>query len=201
MSRLQTGSMDVIDRTADVSDVVDAAVASLGPRAAAVTSDVPDDLPRIRYRPGLLERAVANLIDNALIHAGGTGLRIEAGAVAGRVDLRVIDHGPGIPAGGPRPGVPTVPTAGGLPRTEAGVGLGLAVARGFVEAVGGDLDVDDTPGGGCTMVVRLPAAPPADNGPGADPEHETMQSAVAAPGDQPGPEPPERTSIGRQEPQ
>ncbi len=186
MSRLQTGSMKVMDVTTDVSDVVDAAVASLGPRAATVTSDVPEDLPRIDTDPALLERAVANLIDNALIHGGGAGLRIEAGAVAGRVDLRVVDHGPGVPAED-RDLVFRPFQRLGDTENQAGVGLGLAVARGFVEAVGGDLDVDDTPGGGCTMVVRLPAAPPADNGHGADPEQETNAEAVAAPGDQPGP--------------
>jgi two-component system sensor histidine kinase KdpD len=117
----------------------------------------------------LLERAVANLVDNALIHADGVGLRIEAGAVAGRVDIRVIDRGPGI-----RPEHRDLVFRPfqrlGDSENHAGVGLGLAVARGFVEAVGGDLDVEDTPGGGTTMVVRLsrvdgaasPAADPAD---------------------------------------
>jgi two-component system sensor histidine kinase KdpD len=188
MSRLQTGSMKVMDVTTDVSDVVDAAVASLGPRAAAVTSDVPDDLPRIDTDPVLLERAVANLIDNALIHGEGAGLRIEAGTVAGRVDLRVVDHGPGVPAED-RDLVFRPFQRLGDTENQAGVGLGLAVARGFVEAVGGDLDVDDTPGGGCTMVVRLPAAPPADNGHGADPDEETDADAGEAPSDQSGPGP------------
>jgi two-component system, OmpR family, sensor histidine kinase KdpD len=162
MSRLQTGSMKVTDLAIDVGDVVDAALASLGPRAAGISSDVPVDLPRVRTDPVLLERAVANLIDNALVHAGGVGLRIEAGAVAGRVDLRVVDHGPGV-----RPEEREVVFEPfqrlGDTENQAGVGLGLAVARGFVEAVGGDLDVDDTPGGGCTMVVRLPAVPAVED--------------------------------------
>jgi two-component system sensor histidine kinase KdpD len=163
MSRLDSGSMTVMDVTVDVRDVVDAALASLGPRADSVSSDVPDDLLRISTDPVLLERAVANLVDNALIHADGLGLRIEAGAVAGRVHLRVVDHGPGVRAEDRelvfRPFQRLGDTA-----NESGVGLGLAVARGFVQAVGGDLDVDDTPGGGCTMVVRLPAAPQSDHG-------------------------------------
>ena len=137
-----------------VSDVVDAALASLGPRAAAVSSDVPDDLPRVHTDPVLLERAVANLIDNALVHAGGAGLRIEAGAVAGRVDLRVVDHGPGVRAED-RELVFRPFQRLGDSENEAGVGLGLAVARGFVEALGGELVLEDTPGGGTTMVFSF----------------------------------------------
>jgi two-component system sensor histidine kinase KdpD len=103
----------------------------------------------------LLERALANLIDNALIHAGGSGLRVEAGPVAGRVDIRIIDRGPGIrPQDRHRVFQPFQRV--GDSESRVGVGLGLAVARGFVEAVGGDLDVEDTPGGGCTMVIRIP---------------------------------------------
>ena len=117
---------------------------------------------------------MANLIDNALVHAGGVGLRIEAGAVAGRVDLRVVDHGPGVRAEDRELVFQPFQRLGDS-ENEAGVGLGLAVARGFVEAAGGDLDVDDTPGGGCTMVVRLPTAPQADRGP------ETEPNAGAAP--------------------
>ncbi|MGA7418794.1 MAG: ATP-binding protein [Acidimicrobiales bacterium] len=182
MSRLETGSMKVMDLAVDVRDVVDAALASLGPRAAVVHSDVPDDLPRVHTDPVLLERAVANLIDNALVHAGGTGLRIEAGAVAGRVDLRVVDHGPGVRAED-RELVFRPFQRLGDSENEAGVGLGLAVARGFVEAVGGDLDVDDTPGGGCTMVVRLPAAPQPDRGPEAELDAEANPDATVPEGE------------------
>jgi two-component system sensor histidine kinase KdpD len=160
MSRLQTGSMDVLDQSTDMHELIAAAVASLGPRGGDVAVDVQSQLPRVRTDPVLLERAVANLVDNALVHAAGTGLRIEAGSVAGRVDIRVIDRGPGI-----RPEDRDVVFQPfqrlGDSDNRVGVGLGLAVARGFVEAVGGELDVEDTPGGGCTMVVRLPAVGPA----------------------------------------
>jgi two-component system, OmpR family, sensor histidine kinase KdpD len=177
MSRLQTGTMDVLDQSTFVGDVVDAALASLGPRAVGVTADVPDDLPPVRTDPILLERAVANLIDNALVHAGGAGLRIEAGAVAGRVDLRVVDRGPGV-----RPEDRDVVFRPfqrfGDSGHRVGVGLGLAVAQGFVEAVGGDLDLEDTPGGGCTMVVRLSAVPSPAGGREA-PEAETGPPATS----------------------
>jgi two-component system sensor histidine kinase KdpD len=179
MSRLQTGSVKVLDVAVDVKDVVDAALTSLGPRAAAVSSDVPDDLPRVRTDPVLLERAIANLVDNALVHAGGSGLRIEAGAVAGRVDLRVVDHGPGIPAEH-RELIFRPFERVGDGEDQSGVGLGLAVARGFVEAVGGDLDVDDTPGGGTTMVVRLPATAQTEHDTGSDAEEGVEATADGA---------------------
>jgi two-component system sensor histidine kinase KdpD len=155
MNRLQTGSMDVLDQSTDVQELITAAVESLGPRGDDVVVDVEAPLPRIHTDPVLLERAVANLIDNALTHAGGKGLRIEAGAVAGRVDIRVMDRGPGIRRQD-RDAVFQPFQRLGDSDNLVGVGLGLAVARGFVEAVGGDLDIEDTPGGGCTMVVRIP---------------------------------------------
>ena len=162
MSRLQTGSMDVLRQSTDFGELVEAAVDSLGPRGEQVTVESPGPLPRIHTDPVLLERALANLIDNSLLHADGKGLRVEAGAVAERVDIRVIDRGPGIrPEDRDRVFRPFQRL--GDSENGTGVGLGLAVARGFVEAVGGELDVEDTPGGGCTMVVRIPqdvAAPP-----------------------------------------
>ena len=177
MGRIQTGSVDVQEANTDVGDLIDAAVASLGPRAQSVAIEAHPRLPRVVADPVLLERAVANLVDNALIHAGGVGLRVEAGTVAGRVDIRVIDRGPGIRRED-RETVFRPFQRLGDSDNQAGVGLGLAVARGFVEAVGGDLDVEDTPGGGCTMVIRLsrvvgdpaPAPHPAEPDPAAGPE-------------------------------
>ena len=89
---------------------------------------------------------------------------MEAGPVAGRVDIRIIDRGPGIrPQDRDRVFQPFQRV--GDSESRVGVGLGLAVARGFVEAVGGDLDVEDTPGGGCTMVIRIPQAAWRRSGP------------------------------------
>jgi two-component system sensor histidine kinase KdpD len=157
MSRLETGSMEVLDQSTDVVDVISLAIQSLGARGTAVTVASPSPLPRVHTDPVLLERALANLIDNALIHAEGLGLRVEAGAVAGRVDLRIIDRGPGIRRED-RELVFRPFQRLGDSENRMGVGLGLAVSRGFIEAVGGELDVEDTPGGGCTMVVRIPGA-------------------------------------------
>ncbi len=183
MSRLETGSMDVLDQPTDINELIDAAIESLGPRGEDVELEEPVQLPRVSVDPVLLERAVANLIDNALIHARGHGLRVEAGAIAGRVDIRVIDRGPGIRSED-RDLVFQPFQRLGDSENRMGVGLGLAVSRGFVEAVGGELDVEDTPGGGCTMVIRLPAL--ADEhgglpaGPGSDPAPTPDSPAEAA---------------------
>jgi two-component system sensor histidine kinase KdpD len=162
MSRLHTGSVEVLQASTDVGDVVDAAVHSLGPRGGPVVVDVPASLPRVRTDPVLLERAVAGLIDNALVHAGSGPVRVEAGPVADRVDIRIIDRGPGIPQQ-ERERVFRPFQRLGDTDNRSGVGLGLAVARGFVQAVGGELDIEDTPGGGCTMVVRMSGLDPVSH--------------------------------------
>jgi two-component system sensor histidine kinase KdpD len=156
MSRLETGAMEVLSRTADVGELVDAALASLGPRGLRVAVAIEPATPLLRTDPVLVERVVANLVENALLHGADNLVRIEAGAVAGQVDIRIIDHGPGIRTAD-RDVVFRPFQRLGDSATRTGVGLGLAVSRGFAEAVGGELDLEDTPGGGCTMVVRLPA--------------------------------------------
>jgi two-component system sensor histidine kinase KdpD len=186
--------VDVQEASTDVGDLIDAAVASLGPRAQSVAVEAHPRLPRVTADPVLLERAVANLVDNALIHAAGVGLRVEAGTVAGRVDIRVIDRGPGIRRED-RETIFRPFQRLGDSDNQAGVGLGLAVARGFVEAVGGDLDVEDTPGGGCTMVIRLsrvvgdpaPAPLPAESEP--DPSGRGEGSGLPSATDSPAPAP------------
>jgi two-component system sensor histidine kinase KdpD len=138
-------------------EVVPAALASLSGDTRGVEVVVDDSLPRVAADPALLERAVANLASNAIAASRpGDLVRIEAGAVAGRVDLRVVDRGPGISEEDRERIFEPFQRLGDA--TGNGVGLGLAVARGFVEAMGGELTVDDTPGGGVTMVVGLPVA-------------------------------------------
>ena len=123
-----------------------------------VVVDVPETLPLVDVDPALLERAVANIVDNALRHSGHDELvRIEAAVVAGRVDVRVVDRGCGIPLA-QRGRVFQPFQRLGDTASDTGVGLGLAVARGFVDAIGGELTVEDTPGGGVTMVIGLPLA-------------------------------------------
>jgi two-component system sensor histidine kinase KdpD len=140
-----------------LEEVVASALASLSP-AAPVEVDVPDSLPRVLVDPALLERAVANVVANAVAFSpDGRPVKIEAAAVAGRVDLRVVDRGRGIAVADRERVLQPFQRLGDNPNG-AGVGLGLAVANGFVTAMGGELVIEDTPGGGATLVLSLPQA-------------------------------------------
>jgi two-component system, OmpR family, sensor histidine kinase KdpD len=110
---------------------------------------------------GLLERVLANLIDNALRYAPDSPVRVTAGQVGGRVLIAVVDEGPGIPRGTEEELFAPFQRLGDHD-TSIGVGLGLSVARGFVEAMGGTISATDTPGGGLTVEIDL-AAPPKDS--------------------------------------
>ena len=167
MSRLQTGAVDLVLREVGFDEVVPAALYTIrsgedAARVADVVVDVPETLPRVKGDAGLLERAVANLVANAL-HASPPDrpVRVVAGTVLDRVELRVVDQGKGIPLDQRERVFQPFQRLGDRPNG-TGVGLGLAVARGFVEAMGGELTIEDTPGGGTTMVVSLPAV--ADSG-------------------------------------
>ncbi|OMC15721.1 sensor histidine kinase KdpD [Mycobacterium sp. SP-6446] len=105
---------------------------------------------------GLLERVLANLIDNALRYAPNSIVRVNAGQVGDRVLINVIDEGPGIPHGAEDQIFEAFQRLGDHDNT-TGVGLGMSVARGFVEAMGGTIAAGDTPGGGLTVVVDLAA--------------------------------------------
>ena len=110
--------------------------------------------------PGLLERVLVNLIDNALRYSRDGLIRINAGRIADRVLLNVVDEGPGIPRGAADRLFEPFQRLGDRDNT-TGVGLGLSVARGFVDAMGGTITATDTPGGGLTVIVDFPAAPGA----------------------------------------
>jgi two-component system sensor histidine kinase KdpD len=174
MSRLQTGAVNLKIGKVGLDDVTRSALASLSRDASKVSVDIPPTLPAVQADPALLERAVANLIDNALNwSASEQPVRVEAGMGGDRVYLRIVDRGPGIPTD-QREAVfePFRRLGGGSNATWEGVGLGLAVAKGFVEAMGGELSLDDTPGRGITAVVSLAVA---------DREHLSDSEAMARP--------------------
>ncbi|MGW2934978.1 ATP-binding protein [Streptomyces sp. NPDC001156] len=156
MSRLQTGIVTPIIREVDLDEVVPIALG--GVPDASVEMDIPETLPMVSVDKGLLERVVANLVENAVKYSPqGEPVLVSASALGSRVELRVVDRGPGVPDEAKERIFEPFQRYGDAPRG-AGVGLGLAVARGFAEAVGGTLAAEDTPGGGLTMVLTLPVA-------------------------------------------
>ncbi len=158
MSRLQTGALDVSLTAVGLDEVIPGALASVGPRAAAVDVDLDETHPLVLADAGLLERALANVIVNALNHSpSGARVRVVAGVAGEAVDVRIVDRGPGVrPEDRDRVFRPFQRL--GDTGNREGVGLGLAVAKGFVEAIGGEVELEETPGGGLTFVFRLRAA-------------------------------------------
>ncbi len=157
MSRLQTGALQLVMRDVGLDEVLPVAIAGLT-QADRVDVDVDETLPHVRADAALLERAIANVVENAIAWSPGDArVRIEACAAQHRVELQVVDRGPGIPSAR-REDVFRPFQRLGDRSNGSGVGLGLAVARGFVEAMGGRIVVEDTPGGGVTMVISLDAA-------------------------------------------
>ncbi|MFF3215914.1 DUF4118 domain-containing protein [Streptomyces sp. NPDC002886] len=154
MSRLQTGTVVPIIRETDLDEVVPMALA--GVPDDSVVLDIPETLPMVAVDRGLLERAVANLVENAVTYSPlGQSVLVAASALADRLELRVVDRGPGVPDEAKDRIFEPFQRYGDAP-AGAGVGLGLAVARGFLEAMNGTLTAEDTPGGGLTMVITLP---------------------------------------------
>ncbi|MFG2343483.1 DUF4118 domain-containing protein [Streptomyces phaeochromogenes] len=159
MSRLQTGTVTPLIREIDLDEVVPMALG--GVPEDSVDLDIPETLPMVAVDPGLLERSVANLVENAVKYSPAEErVLVSASAMADRVEVRVVDRGPGVPDPAKDRIFEPFQRYGDAPRG-SGVGLGLAVARGFAEAMRGTLTAEDTPGGGLTMVLTLPAAPGA----------------------------------------
>jgi two-component system sensor histidine kinase KdpD len=161
MSRIHTGALHPFVRSIALDEVAPLVTRGLdgGDR---LRFSIPDTLPLIATDPGLLERALANLVGNALRYSPPDtppSLTAVASADAVTVTVLVIDHGPGI-APNQRQRVFEPFQQLGDQRTDGGVGLGLAVAKGFVESVGGRIGAESTPGGGLTMRIELPAAAP-----------------------------------------
>jgi two-component system sensor histidine kinase KdpD len=158
MSRLQAGATRPSVAPTALEEVVAAALSMLSAPHDRVAIDVSEELPLVLTDPALLERAVANLVSNALAWSpADMPIRVEGAVLGDVVVLRVVDRGPGIPVTerelvfepfhrlGDRSG-------------DTGAGLGLAIAKGFIEVTGGFLELDDTPGGGSTFTITLPTA-------------------------------------------
>jgi two-component system sensor histidine kinase KdpD len=178
MSRLQAGALAVFPRPAGLEEIVARALDDLGPAGRQVVVDIPVSLPEVRVDPAILERIIVNLTTNAVRYSpADQPPLLTASALGDRVELRVADRGPGIPE--PERDRVFVPfqRLGDTDNT-TGVGLGLALSRGLTEAMGGTLEPEETPGGGLTMVLSLPAAPvPEHPGRGAPGRRERDQDS------------------------
>jgi two-component system sensor histidine kinase KdpD len=155
MSRLHTGSLQPFLRPITIDEVAPIALRGLD-APASLRLEVPDGLPLVLADPGLLERVLANLFSNALQHSPPTQPpALQAQRIDGTIVLEVIDHGPGVPD---KLKTQIFEPFQRFDKQKAGVGLGLAVAKGFTEAMGGGIVAADTPGGGLTVRITLPVA-------------------------------------------
>jgi two-component system sensor histidine kinase KdpD len=158
MSRIQAGALGVTIMPTDLREAVSVSLAEVGTEAAGVVAHYPEDLPTVLVDAGLLERALVNVLGNAMrFSPADSPPSIEVDVVEDRVELRVVDHGPGLPE--PERNLMFVPfqRLGDTDNT-TGVGLGLALSRGLVEAMGGTVSPETTPGGGLTMCIALRSA-------------------------------------------
>lgn len=158
-SRLESGMLRARPDWCDASDLCNAALesvrAELGERPVVLA--LAAHLPPFRADFALVERALANLLLNAANHtpdATPVELGASLDAAAGVIAFHVADRGPGLPAGA-RAALfePFSRPAGSRP---GGLGLGLAIARGFLAAQGGTIEAGDNPGGGARFTIRLP---------------------------------------------
>jgi K+-sensing histidine kinase KdpD len=160
MSRIQAGALSVHITDVDVEEVASRVVVVLG--AHTVDLDMQEALPPVTADAGLLERVIADLVDNAVrFSPPGQRVTVTAAHTNGAsplVEVAVADHGPGADPGQWEDMFAPFQRLGDT--TPGGLGLGLAIARGLTEAMGGTLTPTATPGGGLTMRVRLPAAVP-----------------------------------------
>ncbi len=155
MSRLQAGVLAVHRQPLALGELVPIVLEGVGPEAAAVRWQPAPGMPPVLADPQLLERVIANLVSNALRYSPTANPPVlTASALEDQVELRVIDRGPGIPETDREHIFVPFQRLGDRDNT-TGLGLGLALSRGLVEAMGGSLTLEDTPGGGLTMVVTL----------------------------------------------
>ncbi|BAJ29425.1 MULTISPECIES: ATP-binding protein [Kitasatospora] len=158
LSRLQAGALTPHLRPTHLDEVLPAALDALATPDAPVRSAVTEAVPPVLADPPLLERVLANVLANALRHnPPGAPVLVTASAHADRVEIRVVDRGPGIPPEDRDRVFLPFQRLGDTDNT-TGTGLGLALSRGLAEAMGGTLTAEDTPGGGTTMLLTLRAA-------------------------------------------
>ncbi len=160
MSRIEAGAVD--PRLAEVwlTDVVNPVVQRVRqtPSEQIIAVNVPESLPSVLVDPVRLEQVLSNVLDNARRYAGDGLVRVDARRAGSGIELRVVDHGPGIPEGERERIFSHFYRLDSQARPGGGTGLGLAICRGLLEAMSGRIWVETAPGGGAAFVVRLPIA-------------------------------------------
>ncbi|CAH0139132.1 DUF4118 domain-containing protein [Microbacterium sp. Bi128] len=168
VSRVQAGVLAVSLTAVDAADVVIATLDELGLGPDEVELALDPDLPALRADPVLLQRVLVNVLSNAVRYTPtGRRARVATSRLGGVAEIRVVDHGPGVAPERQSDMFAPFQRLGDTDNT-VGLGLGLALSRGFAEGMGGTLTPEETPGGGLTMVVALPVAEvsPAPRGAG-----------------------------------
>jgi two-component system sensor histidine kinase KdpD len=159
LSRLQAGTAEPHREWSSVEEALREAAEHAGPGevgAGLFAFSIDPDLPLVRADAAQLERAFANLMENAARYGEGQPVSVRARAVGGRLLIRIVDRGPGIPLAEQERIFTPFYRGAATARRVPGSGLGLAIARGFVEANGGTLTVESLPGQGTTFVIALP---------------------------------------------
>ena len=154
LSRIESGLLHPALRARSLDEVLPLAVAGHPP--GTVSLEVDESLPLVLTDAGLLERVVANLVGNAVRVSAGAPVRVLAQVRPQEIEILVVDRGPGVPLSQRERMFEPFQRLGDT--SDGGLGLGLAVARGLTEALGGTLSAEDTPGGGLTMIVTVPRA-------------------------------------------
>jgi two-component system, OmpR family, sensor histidine kinase KdpD len=161
MSRLEARAAEPRVEWCSVEEVIQAAIDELALADGTFALAIDADLPLIRADAAQLERAFANLLENAARYSGGHPVSVRARAVGHRVIARIVDRGPGVPPAEKARIFEPFYRGAGASNGHRGSGLGLAIVRGFVEANGGRVWVESLPGQGSTFVVELPLEPVA----------------------------------------
>jgi two-component system, OmpR family, sensor histidine kinase KdpD len=162
LSRLEAGAAEPRREWMSVEEVIGSALEELAPGAEDFALSIDRDLPLVRADSAQLERAFVNVLENARRHSAGHPVSVRARAVrplagdGGRLIVRVVDRGPGIPPAQLERVFEPFYRAGTAQGGHRGSGLGLAIARGFAEANGGSLHVESLPEQGATFVFELP---------------------------------------------
>ncbi len=154
VSRLETGKAEPHREPVQLAELLEGARETLVAGRERVRVAIDSDLPALSADRAQLERAFANLLENAVRHGDGHPVLVRARVVRSRLVVRVVDQGPGIPEH--EWGRIFEPFYSGGAGSRGGSGLGLAIARGFVEANGGEVEVESMPGQGSTFVVTFP---------------------------------------------